>query len=101
MSAVNNRVALQQIVQGQAERNILDISKNGYLGKMRVMTDLLNLHEDIRLASLETDEHGHPLKHIGIYCVYTGKTKLRSEIIIFCFARQSKQGLEDDTSNER
>ena len=61
-----NRAQLQQVVQGQAERNILEKSKGGYLSKMKVMTHMLNKFDDIRIVALYLDENGAPLYHTGI-----------------------------------
>lgn len=61
-----NRDILLAVVQGQAERNILPISITGYLSKMKVMTELLSVHEDIRTAALITDEAGNLIYHEGL-----------------------------------
>lgn len=65
MSSIS-RAALISVVQGQAERNILPQSINGYLSKMKVITRLLNVHEDIRASALMCDEDGTPISHTGM-----------------------------------
>ena len=56
---------LQAVVQGQAERNIRQISISGYLSRMKVMSELLNVNEDIRMRELVMGDDGIPLKHTG------------------------------------
>ena len=43
---------LQHVVHGQSQRTILDDSKSTYLGKVRVMTDILNSDPNIRAKAL-------------------------------------------------
>jgi hypothetical protein len=62
---MDSRAILQGVIQGQAERNILEISIGGYLSKMKVITELLNIHEDIRREALVLDADGLPLKYTG------------------------------------
>ena len=57
---------LNSIVQGQAERNILDSSMAEYLGRCRTMTALLNDCEALRAITLELDSDGNPVSHTGI-----------------------------------
>ncbi len=62
--SIYDQIVLQQVAQGQAERNILDKSKKGYLGKMRVMTGLLNKLEN-RATFLVFDEENNPVYYTG------------------------------------
>jgi hypothetical protein len=55
---------LEAIAQGQAERNILPKSGNGYLSKCKVMTEILNSFATIREEALVFVD-GVPVKHTG------------------------------------
>jgi len=56
--------SLEAIVQGQAERNIMDVSIKEYLSCCSTMTALLNKME-IRNLALEIDDSGNPIYHSG------------------------------------
>jgi hypothetical protein len=56
---------LNRVVQGQEERNVLDISRNGYLSKMKVMTHLLERVPALKTEALEVDENGNAKKYTG------------------------------------
>ena len=56
---------LQHVAHGQSQRTILEKSKYGYMTKVKVMTEILNRADDIRIRTLVTDENGTAQKHIG------------------------------------
>lgn len=55
---------LQQVVQGQAERNVIGETCDIYLSKVRVMCAMLHDHSELREEALVI-ENGIALKHIG------------------------------------
>ena len=60
-----NRAALEHVIQGQAERNVMKATQSHYLSKLRVMTGLLNEAEPaIRNEALEIVD-GDVRKHTG------------------------------------
>ena len=78
---------LDHIVQGQAERNILNGSIKGYLSKCKVMTHMLYSSNDLRLRAIEHDENGEPIKHTGMAKdVYKLKFPITVEIGQYLFA---------------
>lgn len=56
---------LTEIALGQAQRNIMSSSMGEYLGRMRTITRLLKDNEELRVLTLELDENGDPMSHVG------------------------------------
>jgi hypothetical protein len=71
MASIPTLALLSHVVHGQSQRTILEDSKDKYLGKVKVMTEILNKDAEIRrLAlvctedSLQTDDPV-AVKHVG------------------------------------
>lgn len=60
-----SEIALSEIALGQSQRNIMTSSMGEYLGRMRTITRLLNKHDELRSLTLEVDENGRAIEHIG------------------------------------
>ncbi len=58
--------SLYSIVQGQAERNIMESSMSEYLCRCRTMTNILSKHDSLRRMALELDSNGNPISHTGL-----------------------------------
>ena len=59
-------VDLYSIVQGQAERNILDTSIQGYISKLKTLTKIIYEREELRAHALESDDSDNILCHSGL-----------------------------------
>jgi len=60
-----NITNLLSIAEGQSQRTIVQISRKGYLSKMKVLTNILNGVQDLRHEALELDEDGVAMNHTG------------------------------------
>ena len=49
-----NLAQLSYVVHGQTQRTVLSDTKRQYLGKVRMMTNILNSDPELRFKSLET-----------------------------------------------
>lgn len=79
--------ALDLIVQGQTERNILEGSIAGYLSKCKVMTTLLYNNVDLRHRAIQHNEIGEAIQHIGAAKgVYKLQLPLTVEVARYLFA---------------
>ena len=56
---------LQHVAHGQSQRTILDKSKQCYMTKVKVMTEILNRSPDIRIRTLVTDNNNVAQTHTG------------------------------------
>lgn len=56
---------LDDIAQGQAQRNIMPSTMVEYLGRIRTLTRLVNEHEELRPLMLELDDSGEATEHVG------------------------------------
>lgn len=57
---------LDAIVSGQRQRTCMDVSRRGYLSKMKVMTEILNgMDDDIREEAFELNEDTTAKMHTG------------------------------------
>jgi hypothetical protein len=62
---VPNKEVLDSVIRGQAERNVLEVSRNGYLSKMKVITELLEKVPELKAQALELDANGNARKYKG------------------------------------
>ena len=82
-----NLALLLHVAHGQSKRTILDQSKYTYMTKVRVMTEILNRSEDIRIRTLMTDANKNALKYIGEAAkVYKLQLPMSSETAQLLFA---------------
>ena len=82
-----NLALLLHVAHGQSQRTILDQSKKTYMMKVKVMTEILNKSQDIRIRALMTDANNNALKHTGEAAkIYKLQLPMSSETAQLLFA---------------
>ena len=103
--------ALNRLVQGQAERNVFEASRNEYLCRIRTLTKILYDVDQLRDVSLIKDSDGKYEMHCGAATgIYKLKLPMSASTGAYLFAlvsideslpRSRKRGCQDQDKDNR